>query len=339
MPAADRADHAEHASSAPALIGIDWGSSSLRVALLDSHGSVLERRESAAGVFAVTSGNFAAALWPLCADWLEIHQLPLLACGMIGSRQGILEVPYVACPATADDLAGGLGRIELQPLAAGGVGPKPVLLIVPGLSSGSATAGCDVMRGEETQLLGVASESGQLFVMPGTHSKWAVRGTDGRLESFQTYMTGELFELLSQHGSLSRLMSVPQPSPEAFTQGVTEARDDALENLLFRVRTAGLMGRFSASALADYLSGLLIGAEIKAGLQRFAEGDAGQPVSVLGNAALTARYAAALEVFGRSARELPGDAAFDGLMAIARRAGLLPDATAAIHPESGRECP
>lgn len=331
------ADELPGAASAPALIGIDWGSSSLRVALLDAAGRVIERRDSAAGVFTVADGAFAAALWPLCADWLRVHRVPLLACGMIGSRQGIVEVPYVPCPATADDLARGLGRVELPAPDPATDAARPVLHIVPGLCTGSHDAGWDVMRGEETQLLGVAAEPGQLIVMPGTHSKWTVRGPDGRLEAFQTYMTGELFELLGRHGSIARMMGeAAQPSPDAFDRGVRDARDDALENGLFRVRTAGLMGRWPASALPDLLSGLLIGAEIKAGLQRWADdqGDSHptRAVTVLGHPALTQRYADALQAFGRTAQQVPGDAAFTGLMVIARRAGLVADTMQARQP-------
>ncbi len=313
MTDVERADKA----MTPALIGIDWGSSNLRVALLDSHGALLDRRESPAGVFTVTDGDFASVLWPLCVDWVTQHRVPLLACGMIGSRQGIVDVPYVPCPADVNDLARALGRAELRP------GSQYTLFIVPGLKTGSDAAGWDVVRGEETQLLGATVESGNLFVLPGTHSKWMTRGPGGRLESFQTYMTGELFDLLQRHSSLARVMSAPQWSPEAFGRGVSEAREGALENLLFRVRTAGLMERFPSSALADYLSGLLIGAEVKAGLRRFAATDTREPISVLGSAQLTQRYAIALASFGLPVRELAGDAVFSGLMSIARSAGLL----------------
>jgi 2-dehydro-3-deoxygalactonokinase len=162
-----------------------------------------------------------------------------------------------------------------------------------------------------------------LFLLPGTHSKWMMRSPDGRIEAFQTYLTGELFELLRTHGSLSRVMSTPRWSPEAFDHGVCEARDGALEDLLFRVRTAGLMGRFEPSALADYLSGLLIGAELKAGLRRFATRELRDPITVIGGAHLTQRYAAAFASFGLTVCKVSGDAAFGGLMLIARAAGLV----------------
>ncbi len=324
------------APAQPALVAIDWGSSKLRVALLDAQGRVLSRRESAAGVFAVRDGDFASALWPLCADWVQQHRVPLLACGMIGSRQGLLEVPYLPCPAGAAELARALGRAELPPPASAVVqalapAQAHTLYIAPGLQTGSASTGHDVLRGEETQLLGISDATASLFVLPGTHSKWMAQsqsaGTQRCVQSFQTYMTGELFDLLRTHSTLARVMADPQhpgqDSPQAFAQGVAEARDGALEELLFRVRTAGLMGRWPAHALADYLSGLLIGAEVKAGLRRFDSDNRHTTIAVLGAAPLTQRYAVALAAFGRSAQQLPGDAVFNGLMLIARKAGLV----------------
>ena len=302
----------------PALIGIDWGSSNLRAALLDAQGVLIEHRESAEGVFTVQGGDFASVLWRLCGDWIAQHPVPLWACGMIGSRQGIVEVPYVACPAGVRELARALGHATLapreQPAAA-----AVTLAIVPGLKCGSAAAGWDVLRGEETQCLGLAA-AGPLCVLPGTHSKWMLRRRDGQVDAFQTYMTGELFDLLHRQGSLARMMAPAQWSPDAFEQGVQEAHDDTLENLLFRVRTAGLMARFAADALPDYLSGLLIGAEVKAGLGRFGSSTGGEPITLVGTAPLTRRYAIAMTLFGRTAREHPGDAVFAGLAAIARAA-------------------
>jgi 2-dehydro-3-deoxygalactonokinase len=200
---------------------------------------------------------------------------------------------------------------------------------VPGLNTGSHAAGWDVLRGEETQLLGIADGAARLFVVPGTHSKWMNRGDNGQIEAFQTYMTGELFELLRNHSSLSRVMTAGLEAPEAFQQGVAEACADGLENVLFRVRTAGLMGRFQSHELADYLSGLLIGAEIKAGLSRFSPPDKRTPIPLLGSTQLTQRYAAAFAQFGPAVVEMPGDAVFNGLLRIARGAGLLDRPTVA----------
>jgi 2-dehydro-3-deoxygalactonokinase len=318
-----------------ALIAIDWGSSNLRAALFDVRGNLLDRRESADGVFAVKSGDFASPLARICGTWLSGGTLPMLACGMIGSRQGIVEVPYVACPANLHDLTQALGHVRLQLPTADGAEGLVDMAIVPGLQTTSADGRGDVMRGEETQLLGAHTAPGQRFVMPGTHSKWVLRGPDGRVESFQTYMTGELFDLLRSQSSLSRVMTAPQWSPEAFRQGVEDAKENDLENLLFGVRTAGLMGRIAPEALTDYLSGLLIGSEIKAGLKRFNPTGLDEPITLLGTALLTERYAMAAAVFGQRVRALPGDAVFDGLLCIAQSAGLLASARVACSPGQG----
>lgn len=332
--------------SNPVLIGIDWGSSNLRAALLDDQGQLIDRRESSDGVFAIKEGAFGAALWRLCGDWIAEHPVPVLACGMIGSKQGVLEVPYVACPADIHALAQHLGCVSL-PGPSGTAGASAVdLLIVPGLKTGSDASGWDVVRGEETQLCGVPPVAGSLHVLPGTHSKWMTQGPGGRMDGFQTYMTGELFDLLCKHSSLGRVMpqamtqmqtqtrtQTPE-SPVAFQQGVDEARNADLENLLFRVRTAGLMARLPADALADYLSGMLIGAEVKAGLRRFSQRDALQPISLLGSAKLTPRYAIAMASFGLRVNEVAGDAVFGGLMAVARAAGWLSPSVPRSVPRS-----
>ncbi|MBU1358927.1 MAG: 2-dehydro-3-deoxygalactonokinase [Gammaproteobacteria bacterium] len=308
------------------LIGIDWGSSNLRVALMDAQGGLIERRESPTGVFAVQDGNFADALLPLCADWLAQGPVPLLACGMIGSRQGIAEVPYVTCPADICGLARKLGRVKLSSLCGSTSAAPLILYIVPGLNTGSAADGWDVLRGEETQLLGVHAGAANLYVLPGTHSKWMKRNRNSQIESFQTYMTGEIFELLRSHSSLGRVMAPANWNSDVFERGVSEARSGALESLLFRVRTSGLMGRFQPDELSDYLSGLLIGAEVKAGLAQFTPVNHSQPIHLLGNAQLTERYALAFAVFGQASCEMPEDAVFNGLLSIARVARLLDSA-------------
>ncbi len=316
--------------STPVLIGVDWGSSNLRAALLDDQGDLVDRRESSNGVFAVKDGAFSAALFSLCGDWIAEHRVPMLACGMIGSRQGIVEVPYVACPADLNQLARSLACVDLHGGPDTAATATGKLFIVPGLKSGSNASGWDVVRGEETQLFGIQAAPGSLHILPGTHSKWMTLGAAGRIESFQTYMTGELFELLRNHSSLARVMVQAVWSPDAFRQGVDEAINDDLENLLFRVRTGGLMDRLPAHALADYLSGMLIGAEVKAALRRFSKRDPQQAISVLGSAQLTQRYASAMGSFGLTTREIAGDAVFGGLLSVARAAGLVPPSSTQV---------
>lgn len=223
------------------------------------------------------------------------HACPLIASGMVGSRQGSAEAPYLACPAGLAQAAAQLNRV---PLARGGV-----LHIVPGLICTSASGHDDVMRGEETQLWGAGLRAGDCCVLPGTHSKWAWMGPGGEIQRFQTFMTGELFALLSQHSILGRLMQPGSASPQDFAEGVRCGLADHAQatHLIFAARTAGLTGRIAPQGLPDFLSGLAIGIEVGSATQR----QAPAAVTLLGDAALLARYETALQLAGIAQRRAP----------------------------------
>lgn len=301
----------------PVLIGGDWGTSSLRLYLLSGEGAVLERREEALGISRVPEGRFESALDELVAPWRGTHgALPVLLSGMIGSRQGWAEAPYAACPAEATALARAL---VLVPSRGGGA-----VRIVPGVENFDAAGRPDVMRGEETQIVGAMAELGLrdgLFVLPGTHSKW-VRVAERRILSFRTYMTGEVYAVLRQHSILGRLMEGERGEGSGFRAGVAAAAElggaGDLLNRLFSVRALGLFDRLPPRESADYLSGLLIGAEIAAAAR-----EAGGPILLVGDAALSARYADAAVLLGLSSRAAPPDCAARGLFLIAADAGLL----------------
>ena len=180
--------------SASALIGIDWGTSAARAYRIGPDGGVLEARSATLGIQKLADRRFADALAELLGPWRD-DPAPRLACGMIGSRQGWREAPYVGCPATVDALAAGIV------VTAGGE-----LAIVPGVISRDSAGMPDVMRGEETQVVGAidGDAASVLAVLPGTHSKWT-RVEHGRLVDFQTYMTGELYSVLLEHSILGRL--------------------------------------------------------------------------------------------------------------------------------------
>ncbi|MCQ8242504.1 2-dehydro-3-deoxygalactonokinase [Rhizosaccharibacter radicis] len=310
-------------TTAAALIALDWGTSSLRAWLLDRTGAVLARHRSAHGIMRLPEGGYPAAFAAATEGW--DRSLPAIACGMVGSAQGWREVPYLRCPAGPDALADALDR-------------DGDIAIVPGLLwTGDPNGGSppEVMRGEETQILGVLAlrpdlRERSLLVLPGTHNKWAWVAA-GRVESFNTAMTGELFAVLRDHSILGRpakLAEAPADEAEAgmaFRRGFDAAWNapDGVTPLLFSVRTLVLTGQVAAAASLDYLSGLLIGDELRAPLRRW--NAAGRPPVVLvGDPALCARYAAALEWAGVA----PGvpvieDAALDGLRRIARSAGWL----------------
>jgi 2-dehydro-3-deoxygalactonokinase len=305
-----------------ALIGLDWGTTSLRAYRIGRDGRVLERRVGETGILKVPGGDFAGALATAAGDWLAAApQLPVLAAGMIGSRQGWREVAYVPCPAGLAELAAGLALVA-------GPGGREVRL-VPGLARPGAAEGFpDVMRGEETQIVGALAaapgEERRCFVLPGTHSKWAWT-TGTRIERFATYMTGEVFEVLTRHSILGRLMQGDAHDPAAFARGLERARASGgappgrLLHDLFGTRTLGLFGELPATALGSYLSGLLIGAEVTAALAE----TGGAPVTILASSQLASLYATALAAAGAVAAVGDVDSAARGLHAVARTARLL----------------
>ncbi|WP_395689041.1 2-dehydro-3-deoxygalactonokinase [Caenimonas koreensis] len=199
------------------LIGVDWGTSSLRVARIDRPGDASEERAVPNGILSVPPGGFPAALADVCGDWLRNRDALVLVCGMAGSQQGWAEAPYCACPAGFADVASHLKWVEPGRIA-----------IVPGMSC-EHDGMPDVMRGEETQVFGALSllaMSDATLVLPGTHSKW-VQVSDGRIERFSTFMTGEVFALLRRHSILARTMAVETAEDaldeHAFSDGVQAA--------------------------------------------------------------------------------------------------------------------
>lgn len=301
------------------LIGFDWGTSSLRAYRIAADGRVLARRESGRGILTVLGGAFDAVLAETASDWLAAEpDLPVLASGMIGSRQGWREAPYAACPAGALELADGLVEVR-------GPGGRPVW-IAPGLSARDEAGMPDVMRGEETQILGELAGRGAgsgCFVLPGTHSKWATV-TEGRITGFSTYMTGEVFDVLRRQSILGRLMQEGPPDRDAFRRGLDHARRSAgdgpgrLLHDIFGARTLGLMGELAETGLASWLSGLLIGAEIAV-----AAGTTAAPLVIVGSGTLTRLYTDAALELGVQAEPGSPDCVAAGLLLLARAAGLI----------------
>jgi 2-dehydro-3-deoxygalactonokinase len=289
------------------LVAVDWGTSTLRAALLDEHGQVLQERSLARGILSVEPSGFAAVFDAACGDWMNAGAQFALISGMAGSRQGWVEAPYCRCPASFTDLAAALSWVEASRIA-----------IVPGLCCESQGVP-DVMRGEETQVFGalqLLNVDQALLVLPGTHSKW-VRVAGGRIETFSTFMTGEIYALLRQHSILAR--TLPQTDGELDTQAFERGIRHAVQvgNLLqavFSARTLALFDRMPAAALPSYLSGLVIGEELRSQNSRKFSG----PVIVIGSQALTPRYELALRTLGVSARCLGSQATWCGLWAISR---------------------
>lgn len=301
------------------LIGLDWGTSSLRGYRIASGGRVLERREGPHGVLAIEDGDFEGTLLRFVGDWLGAEPaVSLLASGMVGSRQGWVEVPYVDCPAGLAEIASGLVVIRMR-------NGRPIHL-VPGLVSRSPVDAPDVVRGEETQILGAVVDGARdgLFVLPGTHGKWA-RVEGGRVVRFATFLTGELYAALRGHTILARGMAGEAFDGAAFEAGVrvghaAEGPTGGLLHRLFGVRTRGLFGELAPEAAPSFLSGLLVGAEI-----REAAAIWGPPTDVVlvGGRRLVARYARALAVLSCPAATRPEETVARGHWCIAEQAGLV----------------
>jgi len=285
------------------LIGVDWGTSSLRAYRLGPDGRVLERRAASLGILAVPAGQFATVLEREIGDWLAQGMSRVLLCGMIGSRQGWREAPYASCPAGPADLAAALVDVAFG---------RARVKLVPGLSVIDPDGVPEVMRGEETQIVGVLPALGAdgITCLPGTHSKW-VHIENGRIAGFRTFLTGETFAALRDHTILGRMMRGSGTDEAAFDRGLARARaPGGLLHHLFGVRTLGLFGQLAEDAAASYLSGILIGHEIAAALPEPAL------VHLIGAAELSALYARAIASAGGHAVIEDEDAAARGLALI-----------------------
>jgi 2-dehydro-3-deoxygalactonokinase len=306
-------------TSPTALIGIDWGTTSFRAYRISADGQVLDSRRAEAGILNVPHGEFEGVFEREVGPWLMLQpDLPVLASGMITSRQGWVEVPYCPCPAGRAEIAGALLRHATT--------RGRIIHFVPGLSMVDPDGVPDVIRGEETQIIGeIGAASGRrLLLLPGTHSKWALV-ENGRIVWFATFMTGEVFGVLKEHSILGRLMAGEAHDAQAFRRGVAYARGahGGLLKRLFSARTLGLFGQLPAEAIASYLSGVLIGTEVGDALDCLDQAPADQEITVIGSSDLSARYLTAIEGAGLRGCRAAADAAAHGLFLIAAAAGHL----------------
>lgn len=321
------------------LIALDWGTSSLRAYRLGAHGQTLELRALPCGVMQLPAadgdgkGGFEAAFEQACGDWLHAApDTPVIAAGMVGSRQGWLEVPYLEVPIAVDLIGASLSTLRNR--------HGQMIHLVPGLIENSMLP--NVMRGEETQVVGVLNALNQdlaetdiLVGLPGTHSKWVqIRrtGKQCQLAHFDTFMTGEVFAALSGHTILGRGMQAGDDQAEAgqraFERGALVARSAAGQagvlSTIFSTRTLGLTGVLDGAGQREYLSGLLIGHEIAA-LKTMLLEQGRQPsqVMLVGEAGLCARYTQVLRAYDFGAVEVVAQATERGLWQLALTAGLL----------------
>jgi 2-dehydro-3-deoxygalactonokinase len=292
----------------PEWIAVDWGTSNLRVWAM-GHEGVLAEAASDAGMGSLARDGFEPALLELIRDWLGEGPMPIIACGMVGARQGWAEAPYRAVPCTPVAMG------ELLPVLTHD--PRLQVRIVPGLKQMTPA---DVMRGEEVQIAGALSLLGDfdgVLCLPGTHSKWAHVST-GEVVSFQTFMTGEMFALLAGQSVLRHGIGKGWDEV-AFDAGLSDAlsRPEKLAARLFSLRAEGLLAGLSPDAANARLSGLLIGAELAAAKPYWL----GQRVVLIGAPKLSAHYARALASQGLSVESL--DITACTLSGLASARGLL----------------
>ena len=312
----------------PAYVAVDWGTSSFRLWLVGTDGRVLAERRSGEGMTTAARTGFAEVLASHLAAVAAPAGLPVLICGMAGAKQGWIEAGYLDTPAALSDIPAAAVRIP---------GIEADIRILPGLAQRDTMAP-DVMRGEETQLLGAAGELGSgdhLVCMPGTHSKW-VRLSGGRVAGFSTFMTGELFEAIAKNRSrFTTVASDAIAKNTILSHAIADAGAISGDNAAFRtavarmvekpalatsqlfsVRAGSLIAGLSPDDAKVRLSGTLIGLEIAGALSLVADGT---PVALVVSGGLGALYREALAAAGLSPTVIDADTAVrNGLAAGAK---------------------
>jgi 2-dehydro-3-deoxygalactonokinase len=292
-------------------IALDWGTTSFRAYLVGADGLVKDQFAAAEGILTVKDGKFEAVLENQIGSWDKA--LPVVASGMITSRQGWVECDYVECPAGKKELA---RAIRLHVTSSG-----RHVHFISGVHYNSPSIQHDVMRGEETQVIGALATGATQFITPGTHSKWiSVEGT--QIVDFGTYMTGESFALYRNHSILGRLMKDGPQDDAAFAKGLSAALQSptALQHLLFSVRSLGLFDALAPESLASYLSGLLIGNEVADAVMGH---QPSENYVVLGSPALGANYVQALTLMGLNVSYGDPLCVVGGQRLIAQEAGVI----------------
>lgn len=273
-------------------IAIDWGSTNLRAWLVEND-QRQESRQSEAGVTRLNGKSPQAVLADVTKGWRD-SATPVVMAGMVGSNAGWKSVPYLPLPASLSTIGEQLTAVDDN------------VWIVPGLCV-CREDNHNVMRGEETQLLGAQTLApSSLYVMPGTHCKW-VKADDRYIQDFHTVMTGELHHLLLRHSLLGAGLPEQQPSQSAFTAGLDRGlATPALLPQLFEIRASRLLGALPPEQASEFLSGLLIGAEVATMSECLSD----QEITLVAGEALANRYQQALAAVGRQATIISGDTAF-----------------------------
>ncbi|HWT63539.1 MAG TPA: 2-dehydro-3-deoxygalactonokinase [Ochrobactrum sp.] len=291
----------------------DWGTTRFRLWTLDMDGNVLDESRGDDGLLHAKEAGFEAILERHLAQIDAPDDLPVVICGMAGSRTGWIEAPYMSLPAGLDGIVAAAVRVPA----------RRHVLMLPGVARRNDDAP-DVMRGEETKLLGLVHRGTRdaVVVMPGTHAKW-VQIADGKLNDYRSFMTGELFALLKEKSVLAGALEGAEPvDPQsaAFAAGVKSSLEtpELISNALFTVRAGWLVHDYKPSDQLARLSGLLIGLEVAGGRTLFGEL---KQVLLLSDGMMGALYASALEIAGINVNRIEADELVrDGLFMAARHA-------------------
>ena len=296
------------------IIVVDWGTTSMRCTLVDTDGRFIAETESNRGIQFIENQEFEVELMTALMPWFDDYgPLPVIALGMITSRNGWFEVPYVPCPVSTEDLARGIQQHMLP--------NGSDLYFLAGITDKSRYPFPDVMRGEETQILGFGLQQDCVIVLPGTHSKWA-QITPNIVQKFQTFVTGEIYALMSQHSFIAKAAAATPDTLnwDSFERGATIAKssntaDAAFLTQLMSVRTGMLANELQASEMLDYVSGLLIGHEFRQA-QECGWFEAGDTIGIVGNDGLNERYCRVAKIFDLNIKDGGEQAAISGALKI-----------------------
>jgi 2-dehydro-3-deoxygalactonokinase len=285
---------------------VDWGTTNFRAFLMTADNQCLDRIESKTGLLKIENQQFEQTLANNLSAWdIVNNKYPVFMAGMVGSKQGWQEAPYISTPLSLSELSDSCLRFETQ--------WGSTINIIPGVSHQVDSNKLDVMRGEEVQILGLVQlgyQQDSMVILPGTHSKHAIL-EQGKLVSFSTFMTGEFYSLLSEHSILGRNLSTQIQSEEAFVKGVQEGAKGNLMNTAFMARTHRLFEHLKESEVHDYLSGLVIGKEVN---------DISATSYVISNSDLAARYSLACNQLNKSNQTIDGELCFvSGMVAIRKQ--------------------
>ena len=309
----------------PSLVGVDWGSTRFRAYLLDETGELVDSVSNDQGIFSREQASYEEILFRNCEKWLRwMPEIPVFLAGMIGSRDGWVETGYLSCPVSLRSLGANIIQVE-------DISSHPVY-IVPGISTLAAPGLPDVIRGEETQIFGVMDRlkvNNLMACVPGTHSKW-IQVNDSRITRFSTFVTGEMFAAMRRCGSISSLLDKSVTDSNRFMEGVgVSQRDGGLLNHLFSIRALAVTRRKGSKSDESYLSGLLVGAEIRSALEIYPEVS---DIVVIGADALIHDYSLAFSGLGISVSSYTSESAFiQGLWRLARASEKVLLTTKARH--------